>query len=80
MNVYELTLALLTSPRSRTGQEQVPQDETHGGCCDEIVRGLGRCLPVNFGGWIVVFICCNYLIILYRTLLYINVVTFVFVP
>jgi hypothetical protein len=32
-----------------TGQEQVPQVEAHGGCCDEIVRGLGRRLPVNFG-------------------------------
>jgi hypothetical protein len=32
-----------------TGQEQVPQDEAHGGCCDMFVRGLGRRLPVNFG-------------------------------
>jgi hypothetical protein len=32
-----------------TGQEQVPQDEALGGCCDEFVRGLGRRLPVNFG-------------------------------
>nr|ACG31286.1 hypothetical protein [Zea mays] len=31
------------------GQEQVPQDEAHGGCCDEFVRCLGRRLPVNFG-------------------------------
>jgi hypothetical protein len=31
------------------GQEQVPQDEAHGGCCDDIVRGLGHRLPVNFG-------------------------------
>jgi hypothetical protein len=31
------------------GQEQVPQDEAHGRCCDEFVRGLGRRLPVNFG-------------------------------
>jgi hypothetical protein len=30
------------------GQEQVPQDEAHGGCCDEFVRGLGRRLLVNF--------------------------------
>jgi hypothetical protein len=35
--------------RTPTGQEQVPQDEAHGGCCDEFVRCLGRCLPVNFG-------------------------------
>jgi hypothetical protein len=32
-----------------TGQEQVPQDEAHGGCCDMFVRGLGCRLPVNFG-------------------------------
>jgi hypothetical protein len=32
-----------------TGQEQVPQDEAHGGCCDESVRGLGCRLLVNFG-------------------------------
>jgi hypothetical protein len=38
MNVCELTLAVLTFP---PGQEQVPQDEAHGGCCDEFVRGLG---------------------------------------
>jgi hypothetical protein len=31
------------------GQEQVPQDEAHEGCCDEFVRCLGRRLPVNFG-------------------------------
>jgi hypothetical protein len=40
------------------GQEQVPQDEAHGGCYDEIVRGLGHCLPVSFGCGIVVFIWC----------------------
>jgi hypothetical protein len=45
MNVCELTLAV--SPP--TGQEQVPQDDVHGGCCDVFVRGLGRRLPVNFG-------------------------------
>ena len=44
MNVCELTLAIIT-----LGQEQVPQDEAHGGCCDEFVSGLGRRLPVNFG-------------------------------
>jgi hypothetical protein len=53
MNIYELTLAVLTFP---LGQEQVPQDEAHGGCCDEIVRGLDRRLLVNFGCWIVLFI------------------------
>jgi hypothetical protein len=46
MNVCELTLAV---SHPLTGQEQVPQDEAHGGCCDEFVRGLGRRLPVNFG-------------------------------
>jgi hypothetical protein len=46
MNVCELTLAVSHLPH--TGQEQVPQDETHGGCYDEFVRGLGRRLPVNF--------------------------------
>jgi hypothetical protein len=45
MNVCELTLAV-SHP---TGQEQVPQDEAHGGCYDEFVSGLGRRLPVNFG-------------------------------
>jgi hypothetical protein len=46
MNVCELTLAV--SP-PHTGQEQVPQDEVHEGCCDVFVRGLGRRLPVNCG-------------------------------
>jgi hypothetical protein len=46
MNVCELTLAVSHPP---TVQEQVPQDEAHGGCCDVFVRGLGRRLPVNFG-------------------------------
>jgi hypothetical protein len=45
MNVCELTLAV-SHP---TGQEQVQQDEAHGGCSDEFVSGLGRRLPVNFG-------------------------------
>ena len=46
MNVCELTLAVSHPP---IGQEQVPQDEALGGCCDVFVRGLGRRLPVNFG-------------------------------
>ena len=46
MNVCELTLAVSHPP---TGQEQVPQDEAQGGCCDEFMSGLGRRLPVNFG-------------------------------
>jgi hypothetical protein len=37
-------------------QEQVSQDEGHEGGHDEFVRGLGRCLPANYGCWIIVFI------------------------
>jgi hypothetical protein len=44
--MYVSSLLLSHTP---TGQEQVPQDEAHGGCCDVFVRGLGRRLPVNFG-------------------------------
>jgi hypothetical protein len=29
------------------GQEHVPQDEAHEGCCDEFVSGLDRHLPIN---------------------------------
>jgi hypothetical protein len=46
MNVCELTLVVLTFS---LGQERVPHDEAHEGCCDEFVRGLGHRLPVNFG-------------------------------
>jgi hypothetical protein len=38
------------------GQEHVPHDEVHEGCCDEFVSGLGRRLPVNFDCWIIVFV------------------------
>jgi hypothetical protein len=48
MNVCELTL-VVSHPPPHTGQEQVPQDEALGGCCDVFVRGLGRPLLVNFG-------------------------------
>jgi hypothetical protein len=48
MNVCELTLAV-SHPPTHTGQEQVPQDEAHGVCCDVFVRGLGHRLTVNFG-------------------------------
>jgi hypothetical protein len=63
MNVCELTLAVSHPP---IGQEQVPREEAHGGCCDEFVRGLGRRLPVNFG---LLDRCLPimYLFILYRT-------------
>jgi hypothetical protein len=65
MNVCELILVVLTSP----GQGQVPQDKEHEGCRDEFVRGIGRRLPVNYGCWIVVFVWCNYIAILYKTLI-----------
>jgi hypothetical protein len=45
---YVSSLLLSHTPPSR-GQEQIPQDDAHGGCCDEFMRGLGRRLPVNFG-------------------------------
>jgi hypothetical protein len=32
-----------------TGQEQVPQYEVHGGCCDVFVRGLGHRLQSTLG-------------------------------
>jgi hypothetical protein len=44
MNICELTLAVSHPP---TGQEQVPLDEAHGGCCAVFVRGLGRRLSVD---------------------------------
>jgi hypothetical protein len=62
------------------GQEHVPLDEANEGCCDECMSGLGHHLPVNYGCWIVVFVWCTYLTILYRTPLYINDVPFVSVP
>jgi hypothetical protein len=62
MNVCELTLAV---SHPHIGQEQVPQEEAHGGCCDGFVSGLGRRLPVNFGLLDRVFVLCNYLFILY---------------
>jgi hypothetical protein len=62
------------------GQEHVPKDEAHKGCCDEFVSDLGRRLLVNYDYGIFVFVWCNYLIILYRTPLYIKDVTFVSVP
>jgi hypothetical protein len=53
MNVCELTLSVLTFT---LGQEHVPLDEAHEGCCEEFVSGLGRRLTVNFGCWIFVFV------------------------
>ena len=76
MNVCELTLAVSHPP---TGQEQVPQDEAHGGCCDEFVRGLGRRLPVNFGLLDRCFLICNYLFCI-ELLLFSKYVTFDPVP
>jgi hypothetical protein len=37
-----------------TGQEQVPQDEALGGCCDEFVRGLAVISQSILGCWTVV--------------------------
>jgi hypothetical protein len=51
------------------GQEQVPQNEEHEGCRDEFMKGLGHRLPINYGYRIVVFVWCNYLVILYITLM-----------
>jgi hypothetical protein len=76
MNVCELTLAVSHPP---TGQDQVPQDEAHGGCCDEFVSGLGRRLPVNFGLLDRCLLICNYLFCI-ELLLYSKVVTFDPVP
>jgi hypothetical protein len=76
MNVCELTLAVSHPP---TGQEQVPQDEAHGGCCDEFVSGLGRRLPVNFGLLDRCLLICNYLFCI-ELQLYSKVVTFDPVP
>jgi hypothetical protein len=59
---------------------QVPRDEEHEGCRVEFMRGLGRRLPVNYGCCIVDFVWCNYLTILYKTLLYSKDVAFVSVP
>jgi hypothetical protein len=52
MNICELTLDVLTSP----GQEQVPQDEAHEGCCEEFMSGLGHRVLVKYGCWIIVFV------------------------
>jgi hypothetical protein len=76
MNVCELTLVVSHPP---TGQEQVPQDEAQGGCCDEFVRDLGRRLPVNFGLLDRCLLICNYLFCI-ELLLYSKVVTFDPVP
>jgi hypothetical protein len=64
-----------------TGQEQVPQDEAHGGCCDKFVRDPDHRFPVNFG---VVGLLSPYDVIIYlfctELLLYSKVVSFVSVP
>ena len=60
-----MTLPLLYS--HPPGQEHVPQDEAHVGCCDEFMSGLGRRLPVNVGLLDRCLRICNYLTILYRT-------------
>jgi hypothetical protein len=45
MNVYELTLAVLTLQV----KDRYRQDEKYEGCRDEFVRCLDRHLPVNYG-------------------------------
>ena len=79
MNVCELTLAVLTPP----GQEQVPQDEAHGGCCDEFVRGE-RSRPLSPSQLWVAGSLSPYDVIIYlfctELLLYSKDVTFVSVP
>jgi hypothetical protein len=49
VELWTYVSSLLLSHTRPTGQEQVPQDEAHGGGCDEFVRGLGHRLQVNFG-------------------------------
>jgi hypothetical protein len=61
-------------PRSRTCTDNMRSMKD---AAMSFVRGLGRCLPVNYGCWIVVFVWCNYLSILYKTPLYSKDVTFV---
>jgi hypothetical protein len=61
------------------GQEQLPQDEAHEGCCAEFVSGLDHRLPVNYGCWIDVFVWCKYLFCI-ELLLYSKDVAFVSVP
>jgi hypothetical protein len=62
-----------------TGQGQVLQDETHEGCCDEFVTGLGRRLRVNWVAGslypydVIIYIFCIELI------LYSKDVTFIYV-
>jgi hypothetical protein len=63
-----------------TGQEQVPHDEAHGGCCDVFVRGLGHRLPDNFGlldRCLLTMLLCIYCT---KLQLFSKVVTFVSVP
>jgi hypothetical protein len=46
MNVWELTLTVLTSPQVN---DRYPLDEKQEGCHDVFVSGLGHRLLVNFG-------------------------------
>jgi hypothetical protein len=74
MNVCELTLAVLTSPQVKDRYHKMKSMKD---VAMRFVRGLGRRLPVNYGCWIVVFVWCIYLTILYRTPLYSKDVTFI---
>jgi hypothetical protein len=76
MNICELTL-VVSHP---TGQEQVPQDEAHGGCCDVFERSrlsspsqlwvAGSLYPYD----VIIYLICTEL------LLYSKVLTFVSIP
>jgi hypothetical protein len=63
MNIRELTLAV-SHP---TGQEQVPLDEAHGGCCAGFVRDLGRRLLVDFLAPRMDFRSCYIYLLFYKT-------------
>jgi hypothetical protein len=76
--MYVSSLLLSHTP---TGQEQVPQDEAHGGCCDEFVRDLGHRLPVNLGVAgssspydVIIYLFCTELL-LYNCLIEVELVT-----
>jgi hypothetical protein len=77
MNACELTLVVLTSLQVKDRYHKMRSMKD---VAMRFVRGLGRRLPVNYGCWIVVFVWCNYLTILFRTPLYIKDVTFDSIP
>jgi hypothetical protein len=77
MDVCKLTLVVLTSPQVKNmyhWMRRMKDDMRSSWVVYIVVSQSTLCC------WIVVFAWCNYLTILYRTLLYINDVTFVSVP